>query len=87
MDENDKELMYMMASHQHETVQNIEVERILNEFEDLNAESDIVIELKKISSILNTNAFELSILNSNDSIISLRVSTNFTKMFYLLLSF
>lgn len=79
--------MYMMASHQHETVQNIEVERILNEFEDLNAESDIVIELKKISSILNTNAFELSILNSNDSIISLRVSTNFTKMFYLLLSF
>lgn len=77
----------MMASHQHETVQNIEVERILNEFEDLNAESDIVIELKKISSILNTNAFELSILNSNDSIISLRVSTNFTKMFYLLLSF
>ena len=74
MDEDDKELMYMMASHQHATLQNIEVERILNEFEDLNDKSDIVMELKKISSILNTNAFELSILNSNDSIVSLRVS-------------
>lgn len=85
LEEDDKVLMNMMACHQHATVQNIEVEKILNEFEDLKAESDIVIELKKISSILNTNAFELSILSSNDSILSLRVSF-YLKMYLPILS-
>lgn len=74
LDESDKELMNMMACNQHSAVQSIEVEKILNEFEDLKNKSDIVNELKTISSILNTNAFELSILNSNDSVLSLRVS-------------
>jgi hypothetical protein len=49
------------------------VNKILDEFDGLTEESDVVKTLKKISSVLNTNAFELGIA-SEDSGLSLRVS-------------
>lgn len=70
----DKMLISMMACHQNSTLQNVEVDKILSEFEFLQKDSDIIENLKKVSCVLNTNAFEISILNSNDSKLSLRVS-------------
>ncbi|KAG5680405.1 hypothetical protein PVAND_009914 [Polypedilum vanderplanki] len=57
----DSKLMNMMACHENSDIQNIEVEKILDEFEALTADSEEVSRLKRISSILNTNAFELGL--------------------------
>lgn len=58
---DDTKLMLMMACHENSTIQNMEVEKILDEFDGLTEDSEEVIRLKKISSILNTNAFELGL--------------------------
>lgn len=73
---DDTKLMFMMACHDNTTQQNLEVERILDEFESLSPECETVQTLKKISSVLNTNAFEVGISFDSDPehIISLRVS-------------
>lgn len=57
------------------------VEKLLNEFEGLVEDHILVEKLKKISCILNTNAFEIGVLGHNDdnganSPISLRVRKN-----------
>lgn len=72
----DTELMLMMACHDNSAVQNIEVEKILDEFESLTPDCETVLRLKKISSVLNTNAFEVGVAFNADSEhnISLRVS-------------
>jgi hypothetical protein len=74
--EMDNELMHMMACHDNSTQQNLEVDRIIDEFEGLTADCDTVQRLKKISSILNTNAFEVGIAfdAKQENTISLRVS-------------
>jgi hypothetical protein len=76
LSEKDTELMLMMACHDNSTQQNLEVDRIIDEFEELTADSDIVQRLKKISAILNTNAFEVGIAfdAKQENNISLRVS-------------
>lgn len=68
---DDTKLMFMMACHENTKVQNMEVDKILDEFDGLTEESEVVKELKRISSILNTNAFELGV--AHDSTLSLRV--------------
>lgn len=77
LSDDDRKLMLMMACHENTALQNLEVEKILDEFDALTADSDVVTQLKKISSILNTNAFELG-LPHDDKVpehgISLRVS-------------
>lgn len=80
LSDDDKKLMMMMACHDNTDQQNLEVERILDEFEDLNSEPETVDKLKKISSILNTNAFEVGVATTHSDVeplhnISLRVST------------
>lgn len=72
----DTKLMFMMACHDCIAQQNMEVEKILDEFEGLTAESETVQTLKKISSVLNTNAFEVGVAFDSESEhnISLRVS-------------
>jgi hypothetical protein len=72
LSEKHKEIVNMMECHQNTTVQNLEIDKILNEFECLQSDSDVVQELKRNSSVLNTNAFEASILNSDEESISLR---------------
>lgn len=79
LSDDDKKLMMMMACHNNTDQQNLEVERILDEFEYLNSEPETVDKLKKISSILNTNAFEVGIATDHNDVeplhnISLRVS-------------
>lgn len=73
---DDKKLMLMMACHENSRIQNMEVEKILDEFDGLTEDSEKVGELKKISSILNTNAFEVGLPHDTqpDHGISLRVS-------------
>jgi hypothetical protein len=73
---DDTKLMLMMACHDNSTQQNIEVDRIVDEFEGMTLECDIIQKLKKISSILNTNAFEVGIAfdAEQEHNISLRVS-------------
>lgn len=72
----ESKLINMMACHENSSVQNMEVEKILDEFDELTADSEIVQKLKKISSILNTNAFEVGLPHDSqpDHGISLRVS-------------
>lgn len=72
----DTKLMFMMACHDNSVQQNMEVEKILDEFEELTADCETVKKLKKISSILNTNAFEVGIAfdSQPEHNISLRVS-------------
>jgi hypothetical protein len=79
---DDNKLMLMMACHDNSTQQNLEVEKILDEFEGLTGESEVVKSLKKISSVLNTNAFEVGIAfdAQPEHNISLRVS-NIQKCF------
>jgi hypothetical protein len=76
LSEDDTKLMFMMACHENTTVQNMEVEKILDEFDGLTADSELVTQLKKISSILNTNAFELGLAHDSqpEHALSLRVS-------------
>lgn len=71
----ESQLMLMMACHDNTSVQNMEVEKILDEFDELSEDSEIVKKLKKISSILNTNAFEVGLPHDSqpDHGISLRV--------------
>lgn len=73
---DDTELMFMMACHDNSTQQNLEVDRIIDEFEGLTADCETVQKLKKISSVLNTNAFEVGIAfdAQQEHNISLRVS-------------
>lgn len=75
LSKDESKLMFMMACHENTSIQNMEVEKILDEFDELTEESEIVTKLKKISSILNTNAFEVSLPQDSqpDSGISLRV--------------
>ncbi|KAL7038669.1 hypothetical protein ACKWTF_009650 [Chironomus riparius] len=70
----ESKLINMMACHENSSVQNMEVEKILDEFDELTADSEIVQKLKKISSILNTNAFEVGLPHDSqpDHGISLR---------------
>lgn len=72
----DNKLMYMMAKHDNTAQQNLEVEKMLNQFDDLTPECETVVKLKNISSILNTNAFEVGVSfdSKPSNIISLRVS-------------
>lgn len=62
----------MMECHENTQVQNMEVDKIVGEFGELNC--DTVSRLKKISSVLNTNAFEVSIVSDHkhENVISLR---------------
>lgn len=60
LSDEDKELMFMMACHENSVIQNMEVDKILEEFENLTEDSETVRNLKRISSVLNTNAFEVS---------------------------
>lgn len=80
LNEEEEKIMLNMASHDNEKIKNIEVEKLLNEFEELVDNQIVVEKLKKISCILNTNAFELGVLgqmeNVENSPISLRVSGN-----------
>jgi hypothetical protein len=73
---DDNKLMYMMAKHDNTAQQNLEVEKMLHEFNNLTPECDTVLQLKNISSILNTNAFEVGVAfdNNSSNIVSLRVS-------------
>lgn len=73
---DDTKLMFMMACHDSTAQQNMEVEKILDEFEGLTADCEIVQTLKKISSVLNTNAFEVGVAfdSEPEHNISLRVS-------------
>ena len=75
LSKDDSKLMHMMACHENTAVQNIEVEKIIDEFDGLSEDSEIVNKLKKISSILNTNAFELGLPHDSqpEHGISLRV--------------
>lgn len=75
---DDTKLMFMMACHVNSQLQNMEVEKILDEFEGLTAESDVVQTLKRISSVLNTNAFEVGVAfdAQPEHNISLRVSNS-----------
>lgn len=76
LSENDTKLMFMMARHENTSIQNIEVEKILDEFDSLTADCETVETLKRISSVLNTNAFEVGVAfdyNAENNI-SLRVS-------------
>lgn len=68
----------MMACHDNSTQQSSEVDKVIDEFEALTADCETVQKLKKISSILNTNAFEVGIAfdAEKDHNISLRVSKN-----------
>lgn len=72
----DTKLMFMMACHANSNIQNLEVEKILSEFKELTADCETVMTLKKISSVLNTNAFEVGIPfeSGTEQSISLRVS-------------
>lgn len=74
-DEN-SELMFMMAKHDNSTQQNLEVDKMQAEFNDLAPDSETIKKLKDISSILNTNAFEVGIAHESKpvNIVSLRVS-------------
>lgn len=79
LSDDEKKLMFMMACHDNTDQQNLEVERILDEFEDLKSDPETVEKLKKISSILNTNAFEVGVAAAESDVealqnISLRVS-------------
>lgn len=71
-------LMFMMACHDNSAQQNLEVEKILDEFEGLTGDCETVLMLKRISSVLNTNAFEVGIAFDAEPQhnISLRVSNN-----------
>jgi hypothetical protein len=73
---DDTKLMLMMACHENSDIQNKEVDKILDEFDGLTEDSEEVTKLKKISSILNTNAFELGLSHDEqpEHGISLRVS-------------
>lgn len=73
----DTELMFMMACHVNTNIQNMEVDKILEEFDLLTTDCETVEKLKKISSVLNTNAFEVGVSSDSDPDhnISLRVST------------
>lgn len=74
---DDNKLMHMMAKHDNIAQQNLEVEKMLSEFKDLTPECETVEKLKNISSILNTNAFEVSVAYDSraSNMISLRVSS------------
>lgn len=76
LSKEDNELMHMMACHENTTIQGIEVEKILDEFESLTADCETVQTMKRISSVLNTNAFEVGVaFDCNpENNISLRVS-------------
>lgn len=76
MSSDDTQLMFMMACHDNSQLQNMEVEKILDEFQGLTADCETVQKLKKISSVLNTNAFEVGIAfdAEPEHNISLRVS-------------
>lgn len=73
---DDTKLMFMMACHDSTAQQNMEVEKILDEFEGLTMDCETVQTLKKISSVLNTNAFEVGVVfdSEPEHNISLRVS-------------
>jgi hypothetical protein len=75
---DDTKLMFMMARHENSSVQNLEVEKILDEFGKLTADCETVQTLKTISSVLNTNAFEVGVSfdGQSEHNISLRVSNN-----------
>lgn len=74
LSEDDKRLMHMMECHENCTIQNLEVEKVLEEFEKLTSDCETVNELKRISSVLNTNAFEVGISfdMQPENVISLR---------------
>lgn len=76
LSDEDTKLMLSMACHDNSAQQNIEVEKILDEFEELTPDCDTVQRLKKISSVLNTNAFEVGVAFDAEPQhnISLRVS-------------
>lgn len=63
-----------MECHENCTIQNLEVEKVLEEFEKLTSDCETVNELKRISSVLNTNAFEVGISfdMQPENVISLR---------------
>lgn len=73
---DDTKLMSLMARHENTTIQGIEVEKILDEFDALTADCETVQTLKRISSVLNTNAFEVGVAfdYNPEHNISLRVS-------------
>lgn len=77
---DDTKLMFMMACHDNSQLQNMEVEKILDEFEGLTADCEVVQTLKRISSVLNTNAFEVGVAfdSEPEHNISLRVSKRLT---------
>lgn len=68
--------MLKMCAHDNEKIKCMEVENFLNEFSGLNENLYLVEKFKKISCILNTNAFELGVVARNesdeDSTVSLR---------------
>jgi hypothetical protein len=68
-----------MAAHDNDKIKCIEVEKLLNEFVGLSENTNVVEKLKRISCVLNTNAFELGVIGhsddatNGDETISLRV--------------
>lgn len=84
---DDTKLMFMMACHDNTAQQSIEVEKILDDFEGLTGDCETVQTLKKISSVLNTNAFEVGVAYDTEPEhnISLRVS-NYQRHFLMTLS-
>lgn len=81
--EDDAALMMMMAKHDNSSMQNIEVDKMIAEFNELPPDSATVKRLKDISSILNTNAFEVGIAHDSmpKEIVSLRVSVARASLF------
>lgn len=74
--------MFKMASHDNSKIKNIEVEKLLSEFDGITENLIVVDKLKKVSCILNTNAFEMGVLGRNNEegeidTISLRVGFKF----------
>ena len=80
-----EEIMLHMASHDEAKVENLEVQRLLEEFKGgaASQSAEIIDKLKIISNIVNTNAFELGVKtssekdNSENAVISLRVKISF----------
>lgn len=92
LSDDEIELMLMMAKHDNSTMQNLEVDKMITEFNDLSSDCDTVKRLKDISAILNTNAFEVGIAHdlAPREIVSLRVSVayfsaSFFRLFYLVI--
>lgn len=82
LSESEQKILLNMACHDNKNNKSFEVEKLLEEFEGLVEQTSVVDKLKKISSILNTNSFEVEVIdqdNDENAKLSLRVHiTEFT---------